>query len=131
VAEEQNIQLRSELPDTPRVIRGDKSRLQRAIANLLDNALKYTPAGGTVELTCRNEADRIRVDIRDSGIGIAPEETDRIFERFYRCEKSRSTPGNGLGLSLAQTVIDAHGGTLQVRSTPNEGSVFTVTLPSG
>lgn len=131
VAEEQNIRLRSDLPNIPLTIRGDKSRLQRVIANLLDNALKYTPTGGTVELTCRKETDRIQVDVRDSGIGIAPAETDRIFERFYRCEKSRSTPGNGLGLSLAKTVIDAHGGTLQVRSVPNEGSVFTVTLPSG
>lgn len=130
VAEEKNIQLTSDLPEAPLVFTGDKSRLQRVIANLLDNALKYTPDGGSVQLTAARDELSIQISIRDSGIGLDSQEVKRIFERFYRCEKSRSTPGNGLGLCLAKSIILAHGGTLNVESVPNLGSTFTIILPS-
>jgi heavy metal sensor kinase len=129
VAQGKQIELNLELPGDPLVLFGDKNRLQRVVANLIDNAIKYTPPGGDV--TCRACAgpDQITVEICDSGPGISPEEAGRIFNRFYRGEKSRSTPGNGLGLSLAQTIVEAHAGTLSVESGPDGGSVFRVRLP--
>ncbi len=129
VAEAKQIELHLELPGDPLVLFGDKNRLQRVVANLIDNAIKYTPPGGAV--TCRAGAapDQVTLEICDSGPGISPEEAGRIFNRFYRGEKSRSTPGNGLGLSLAQTIVQAHGGTVSVESGPGEGSVFRVRLP--
>jgi heavy metal sensor kinase len=130
VAEEKNIQLTADLPEHPLMVLGDKSRLQRVIANLLDNALKYTPDGGSVLLTALRSEHAIEISIRDSGIGLEPQEARRIFERFYRCEKSRSTPGNGLGLSLAKSIVVAHGGKLDVESVPNIGSTFTIKLPA-
>jgi heavy metal sensor kinase len=128
-AEEKQIELTAGLPDDPLILSGDKTRLQRTVSNLIDNAIKYTPIGGKIRLTCKADSAGIRIDVRDSGSGIAPEELPRIFERFYRSEKCRSTQGSGLGLSLAQTIVHAHGGTLTVKSTLGEGSVFTVTLP--
>jgi signal transduction histidine kinase len=84
---------------------------------------------GRITLTAFPYGKLIKIKISDTGIGIAPEEIGRIFERFYRSEKSRSTQGNGLGLSLARTIIQAHGGNITVQSKPNEGSTFTITLP--
>lgn len=129
VAEEKDIQLTAHLPDEPLLVCGDKSRLQRVIANLLDNALKYTPDGGRVEITARRENKSLLIDIRDNGVGLAPEDAKRVFERFYRCEKSRSTPGNGLGLSLAKGILLAHGGSIRVESTLQIGTTFTLSLP--
>jgi heavy metal sensor kinase len=128
-AEEKQIELCANLVDDPLIIYGDKTRIQRTVANLLDNAIKYTPPEGKITLTASPHGKLIKIKISDTGVGIAPEETDRIFERFYRSEKSRSTQGNGLGLSLARTIIQAHGGNITVQSKPNEGSTFTITLP--
>jgi heavy metal sensor kinase len=129
VAEEKQITLRANLPDDPLILFGDKSRLQRTIANLLDNAIKYTPLGGQITLAAFTHGQLIRIEISDTGIGIAPDETDHVFERFYRSEKSRSSQGNGLGLSLCKTIIQAHGGCITVKSQPGNGSTFTATLP--
>lgn len=130
-AEEKQIELTAELPGDPLIFSGDKTRLQRAAANLIDNAIKYTPAGGNVRLVCRAEPGGIRIEVRDSGIGMAPDELPRIFDRFYRGEKSRSSPGSGLGLSLVRSIIHAHGGHVSVQSTPGQGSVFSLFLPRG
>ena len=111
-------------------ISGDNRLIQRMIANLLDNAIKYTPAGGSVELTVdRANSDGVAVSVKDSGIGISEEDRPRIFERFYRCDPSRSEAGIGLGLSFARAIARAHGGDIVVASEPNRGSTFTITLP--
>jgi len=109
---------------------GDVQRLQRVIANLLDNAIKYTPQGGTVGLSTHADGPAVEVRVSNPGDGIAPAELPNIFRRFYRGDKSRSVPGNGLGLSLAQAIVRAHGGRITVASAPHEQTVFTVTLPS-
>jgi heavy metal sensor kinase len=109
---------------------GDMRMVQRMVANLLDNAIKYTPSGGKVRVSV-SEADgqKIRLSVEDTGIGIAPEDLSRVFERFYRCDQSRSLPGIGLGLSLARAVARSHGGEITISSTLHKGSTFTVTLP--
>ena len=116
--------------EQPVAVTGDRRMLQRLIANLLDNAIKYTPAGGQVTAAVATAPDgTARLTVRDSGIGIHADEQDRIFERFYRSDQSRSRGGVGLGLSLARTVARAHGGDISVTSTWGEGSTFTVVLP--
>jgi signal transduction histidine kinase len=128
IAEDKNILLTTELPLNCR-LEGDLQRLQRVIANLLDNALKYTPAGGRVTITLIDEGSRVKVIFADNGIGIAPDEMPKIFQRFYRCDWSRSEYGNGLGLSLALAFVRAHGGDIKVNSKSKKGSTFTVVLP--
>jgi len=127
VAEDRKLELTAALPAQCR-LRADRQRLQRVIANLLDNALKYTPAGGQVSITLVDEGSRVRLRFEDSGVGISAEERTRIFERFYRSDRSRSQPGNGLGLALCLASVRAHGGEISVESEPGRGSSFTVTL---
>lgn len=110
-------------------VRGDLQRIQRMVANLLDNAIKYTPPGGRVTVAVRGDAKTAVVTVTDTGIGIAEEELPHIFERFYRGDRSRSQTGTGLGLSLARAIASAHGGAITVASTPGAGSTFTITLP--
>ena len=113
-------------------VKGDPRMLQRMIANLLDNAIRYTPPGGRIEVTVDTAADNgARIEFRDTGIGIAAEDQERIFERFYRCDPSRTESGSGLGLSLARAVARAHGGDITVTSTLGEGSTFSVMLRAG
>lgn len=108
---------------------GDYQRLQRMVANLLDNALKYNQPGGTVTLCIDGDREKVVLTVADTGRGIAEKDLPDIFNRFFRCDQSRSEPGNGLGLSLARSIATAHGGSISVSSTPGEGSIFTVTLP--
>lgn len=110
---------------------GDRSWLERALLNLLDNAVKYTPEGGTVTLTVEVGQQDARLAVRDTGIGIPAEALPHVFERFYRVEPSRSAQedGAGLGLSLVKWIVDRHQGRVRVESTPGEGSCFTVWLP--
>ncbi len=110
-------------------IRGNTHGLQRIIVNLLDNAIKYTPAGGTVSVSLREDKDHVDIVVQDTGIGISAEDLPLIFNRLYRCDSSRSQPGFGLGLSLASAVARAHGGHISAASRPGKGSSFTVTLP--
>jgi len=111
-------------------ISGDNRLIQRMIANLLDNAIKYTPAGGKVDVAVNAENNHaVALTVKDSGIGISEKDRHRIFERFYRCDPSRSEAGIGLGLSFAQAVARAHGGNIAVTSELNQGSSFTITLP--
>jgi len=111
-------------------ISGDNRMIQRMIANLLDNAIKYTPVGGSVEVRV-NAANRggVAIAVKDTGIGISEKDMPRIFERFYRCDPSRSEAGIGLGLSFARAIARAHGGDISVSSKPEQGSTFTVRLP--
>jgi two-component system sensor histidine kinase SenX3 len=110
---------------------GDETQLTSMFTNLVDNAVKYTPPGGRVEVVGGSEDSEISVRISDTGIGIPEGNMPRIFERFYRVDKARSkaTGGTGLGLSIVRHVAENHGGSVTVESTPGEGSTFTVYLP--
>jgi len=105
---------------------GDFIRLKQAVINLIDNAIKYNKPGGSVALAARRENDRLVIEVRDTGIGIAPEDLPRVFDRFYRVDKSRSRAagGSGLGLAIVKKVAEDHGGEGTVDSLPGQGSVF-------
>lgn len=108
---------------------GDIQRLQRMVANLLDNAIKYTPARGTITVSIHSGQNQAFLSVIDTGMGIAGEDLARVFERFYRCDPSRSETGAGLGLSLVMAIARSHGGDVAVNSDPRKGSTFTVSLP--
>ena len=116
----------------PASIQGDREHFKRLLVNLIDNAIKYTPAGGSVKLSLRCEEKWARVEISDTGMGFTEEEQEQIFNRFYRAAEARSQRGGGagLGLSIAQSIAVAHGGRIEVESTPGQGSIFTVSLPA-
>jgi len=128
IAEERGITLRVEAEDA--TIQADRQRMAQAIGNLTDNALKYTPDGGEVTLSAAAASDRIILTVQDTGSGIPKDERDRIFDKLYRLDKSRSTKGLGLGLSLVRAVISAHEGTIAVTDAPDGGSIFKILLPS-
>jgi len=130
LAEDRGITLQTDSPDVPLAVRGNRSRLQRAVANVLDNAIKYTGSGGKIRVSAKKSASRILLEISDTGTGINETDLPHIFDRFYRGDRSRSTPGNGLGLSLARSIVRAHGGEITARSSPGQGSLFTIFLPS-
>jgi len=111
-------------------IYGDIRLIQRMVANLLDNAIKYTPSNGTIDVTTSAADDgSIQIAVKDTGMGISEQDLEHVFERFYRCDPSRSQAGTGLGLSFARAVARAHNGDITVTSTPGEGGSFTVILP--
>ncbi|HZP37882.1 MAG TPA: heavy metal sensor histidine kinase [Methylomirabilota bacterium] len=115
----------------PLTARGDGGALRRALLNLVENAVKYTPRGGKVEIALAGAAGVAEITVADTGIGIEPAEIERIFEPFHRLEAARAhdTGGAGLGLAIARSIVIAHGGTITVESTPGAGSRFTVRLP--
>ena len=139
-------QIRVQLKElAPLIIQGDGRRLKQLLLNLVDNAIKYTPAGGEVALALRAMApvssdavdsapparEEAEIIVQDTGIGIAPEDIPRIFERFYRADpaRSREAGGAGLGLCIGKTIAEAHGGRIEVESSPGTGSTFRVVLP--
>ena len=128
VAEEKRITVALDLPDRCEVLI-DGARMRQVFANLLDNALKYTEEGGQVSIRARTGETEALVTVRDTGIGIPLEEQNKIWERLYRGDKSRSQRGLGLGLSLVKAVVEAHNGSVQVRSLEGQGSEFAVRLP--
>ncbi|MBI4556128.1 MAG: HAMP domain-containing protein [Candidatus Hydrogenedentes bacterium] len=111
------------------VISGDPNRLRRALANIVDNAVKYTSRSGKILVKVRSENEVVAVSVEDSGVGIPEEALPYIFERFYRADKSRSREGHGLGLSLAAAIVNLHGGNIQVQSEEGKGSAFTISFP--
>jgi heavy metal sensor kinase len=127
-AEDKKVTVGCDMPDGIHLI-GDTPMIQRMLSNLLDNAIKYTPSGGMVNIVVSESPKQVVVAVKDTGIGISRQDLPRIFERFYRCDQSRSQAGIGLGLSLARAIARAHGGDITVMSMPNQGSTFTVTLP--
>ena len=114
-----------------KTIHADKEKLTSCLVNLLGNAVKYTPDGGEVRLIADQQESHVSISVEDTGIGIAEEELDKIFERFYRCHDDRVSEleGNGLGLSFCMEVARLHGGELTVESQLNEGSRFTLRIP--
>ena len=110
---------------------GDAFRLKQALVNLVDNAIKYSKPGGEVKISAGADDAQVVIEIKDNGIGISQADQQRIFERFYRVDKSRSRAqgGSGLGLAIVKKIAEEHGGTVSVESTLGEGSVFSITLP--
>jgi len=138
LAEQHGLESRVVVPGHPVEVRVDAHRMQQLLLNLVTNAVKYTPAGGSVELLLEEEpeageGDGVRLIVRDSGIGIAAVDVPHIFDRFWRADPARSRtgdrPGVGLGLAITKWIAEAHGGSIAVRSRPGRGSSFTVTLP--
>jgi signal transduction histidine kinase len=128
VADEREVSVQAELPPKCEAI-ADPNRIRQVFANLLDNAIKYTPRHGRVTISAQDEAERAVVHFRDTGMGIPADEHDKIWARLYRGDKSRSERGLGLGLSLVKAVVEAHGGTVSVTGNNGGGSDFAVTLP--
>jgi signal transduction histidine kinase len=112
------------------LVRGDRDRLRQVLTNLLDNAVKYSPAGEEVEVEALAENGRISVEVRDRGPGVAPEHQALIFEKFGRVSGEHAKPGTGLGLFIARSIAQAHGGSLEVHSRPGRGAAFTLELPA-
>jgi two-component system, OmpR family, sensor kinase len=111
------------------VVLGDRDRLQQVLTNLIDNALRVTPQGGSVRLALTVEGERVRISVVDAGPGIAPQDLPYVFERFFRGASPRLGAGSGLGLAIARAIVRAHGGEIEGASEPRQGSVFTVSLP--
>jgi heavy metal sensor kinase len=131
LAESKQIEFHTQIPQRPLWIEGDPNALGRLFLILVDNAVKYTPPGGRVEVVVRDEDGFAVSMIRDTGIGIAAEDLPHVFERFYRADKARSRElgGVGLGLAIGRWIAEAHAGTIEVQSSPGHGSVFQVRLP--
>ena len=129
LTEEKNIRLRFRMPESSVLVCGDRMRLQQMLANLLDNAVKFTPENGEVDVSLQVERDSVTLAVRDNGCGMSEDDLQNVFKRFYRADNSRSLPGNGLGLSLVQAIVKAHNGSIEISSQINEGTVVWVTLP--
>jgi signal transduction histidine kinase len=129
VAEDRNIVFSCDVPGRFEV-KADVDMLQRAFSNLLDNAIKYTDPGGRIRVDLIRKTDSfLEIQVTDTGPGIPVELHERIFDRFFRAESSRTSPGSGLGLSFARAIAREHGGDIQVASRPGEGACFILTLP--
>ncbi|MBI2761530.1 MAG: HAMP domain-containing protein [Chloroflexi bacterium] len=128
-----NRELRLQLPVDLPTIQGDEGRLEQVLANLLDNAVRFTPAGGRITLSAQWSLDSVTISVHNTGSHIAPEHLARIFERFYQVDPSRARDGHhgGLGLAIAREIVLAHGGSLTAHSEPNTGTEFRVVIPAG
>ena len=129
IMEEKNISLTAEIDEVS--IKGNKAYLEKIWENLLSNALKYTPSGGTVDISVQEDNDWVIITCKDSGIGIAEKDIPRLFDRFYRADAARNTEieGTGLGLAIVQEVVTLHGGKINVESKIGKGTMFQITLP--
>ncbi len=131
LAERRGVSVRMDLPDAPIRIRHDPSRIGQVVANLVGNAVKFTPRGGVVSVSVESTDDGARIDVVDTGVGIDSSELPHIFERFYRGSRANEArgAGSGLGLAIVRSIVDIHGGSVTVESGPGSGSRFTVHLP--
>lgn len=120
-----------DLPDGLPALRADPQRLAQVLTNLVTNALRYTPNGGAITIRAEREGDRVRCEVRDTGVGMAPEEIERLFTKFWRSDDRfvREQPGTGLGLAIARSLVEMQGGVMEVRSEKGDGSVFAFLLP--
>jgi two-component system sensor histidine kinase KdpD len=131
-AQQSSHQLTVDLPDHWLAASADPERVHQVLANLLTNAINYSPAGGEIAIRARALGEQIRVEIQDHGIGLSAEDQQKVFERFYRASDGRSLRerGSGLGLAIVKELVEAHGGQVGVKSQLGEGSTFWFTLPS-
>jgi len=130
-AARRGVRITIDLPDAPIRIRHDPPRIGQVVANLVGNAIKFTPRGGSVKVAVVATDDGARIDVTDTGVGIDPAELPHIFERFYRGSRANEArgSGSGLGLAIVRSIVDMHGGTVEVETGPDRGSRFTVHLP--
>ncbi len=133
LAEEGGVTIDVTTPGAPVVLEVDKSRIRQLVLNLIENAVKYTPRGGSVRVVLAEEDGKVTLSVADTGIGIAPGDLPHIFDRFWRADLARTRtgerPGTGLGLAICKWIAEAHGGRIDVTSRPGRGTTFTVTLP--
>lgn len=131
LAEAKQVKTSTQLPDAPLYVQGDPAALERLFLILLDNAVKFTPAGGEINVQLSSRDAAAVVEVHDTGIGVAQEELDHIFERFYQADRSRSrgNGGSGLGLAIGRWIAQSHGGSIAAESEPGKGSTFRVSLP--
>lgn len=131
VLDDQGLKLTLDIPNAPVLFSGHRGRLQRLLGNLLDNAIKFTPHGGTITIALeRTSESDVELRVSDTGCGIAPADLPHVFRRFWRSDSSRSLPGNGLGLALAKAIVTSYAGTISCSSTPGQGTTFTISLPA-
>jgi two-component system phosphate regulon sensor histidine kinase PhoR len=130
-AKDKSLSVKLDIPANLLKVLGDHKRLSQVFLNLLDNAIKYTPEGGSITVNATSKENIVQVDISDTGIGISEKDMPRIFERFYRVDKARSRElgGTGLGLSIVKHIIQAHNGQIWVQSMLSRGSTFSFTIP--
>jgi signal transduction histidine kinase len=127
-AEDKNIAMRASVQ--PSILTGDEALLRRLLSNLVTNALNYTSAGGSVDISLAPSGNRLVLRVADTGPGIPAEDHERVFERFVRLDPARSAGGSGLGLAIARWIAEAHGGTLRIESSGPAGTVFAASLPT-
>jgi signal transduction histidine kinase len=125
LADEKKIHIKINLPESV-TFKNDRKKMQRIVTNILENAIKYTPEHGVVSISAAAHNGKIQIDFEDTGIGISEDDLPHIFERFYRCDRSRSQGGVGLGLSLTKVYTESMNGTISVNSSINQGSTFTL-----
>src|SRR5207302_3692564 len=127
----ESIQIELVAPTPALPLKCDPPKLKQVLVNLVENAIKYSPEGGRIEVRIADTPDRLRIDVQDEGLGIPPSEQARIFEKFYRldAEMARGVGGSGLGLYISREIVEQMGGVLSVRSRRGAGSTFSVTLP--
>jgi two-component system sensor histidine kinase VicK len=114
------------------LVDGDRDRLAQVIGNLFSNAIKYSPAGGLISVQLRPQNGEVVLTVQDEGMGIAPDDQERVFDKFFRtAEASSAIGGTGLGLAVAREIVETHGGSIKVESEPGEGSRFWIELPVG
>ena len=128
-AKRAGVELRVDVNGRPQEVSGDPAALERAVVNLVDNAIKFTPEGGSVDLSSRAEDGCVTIVVADTGAGIDPLDLPRVFERFFKADRSRQRGGTGLGLAIVKHTVEAHGGSIGVDSQPGAGSVFRLRLP--
>lgn len=129
LAEDRGIQFDCIVPNEAVGMVGDRFRMQRVIANLIDNAIKFSPENGAVSVALESDGEQAVIKVQDNGPGISPADSERVFERFYRVDRTRNTPGHGLGLSLVKTFVKAFGGTVEINSKEGLGCTVSVRIP--
>ena len=125
LAEDKNVTVKTDLPESL-ILRSDRKKMQRIVTNVLENAIKYTPANGTVTISAAAQNGEIRIEFKDTGMGISENDLPHILGRFYRCDRSRSQGSVGLGLSLVKAYTESINGAIRVESTINQGSLFAL-----
>lgn len=130
LAEQAGLTLRVHVPERGLAFSGHRAKLQQLVGNLLENAIKYTPRGGHIDLSLDTLPEGVRLVVADTGCGISAADLPHIYTRFWRADASRSLPGNGLGLALVKAIVTSYGGRLHCDSVPCQGSAFTVVLPT-